>query len=209
MTKLYCLTLVVVLSLGCEESRPIVPVPRIDTSTPTGEFEWAMEKLKRAVVEFQPSRRDGLQVGKRNVSYEVFPPDSERDDYTARVTIESEMVYVIEEPPDSLEEEREQQRREQARKNFERQVSPDDPLDTSDYDPVQQKFLSQMEDLAAKSHVPHGAEPTIETPQVSHRKVYELAYLAGRWQLQTEPETDYERLWFEYALGPPSDGGAR
>ena len=209
MSRLCCLMLAAVLSLGCEESRPILPVARIDTSTPAGEFEWVMQKLERAVIEFQPSRRDGLRVGKRNVSYEVFPPDAEKEHYTARVVIESETMYVLEKPLDSVEEEREQRRREQARNNFEQQVNPDDPLDQAEFDPLQQKFLSQMEDIAAESRVPHGPEPTLETPQMIHRKVYELAYLDGQWQLLTETETDYERLWFAYALDQPPEEGAR
>ncbi len=209
MTKLCCLMLAAVLSLGCQKSRPSLPVARIDTSSPVGEFDWAMQKLERAVVEFQPSRRDGLQVGKRKVSYKVFPPNAERDHYTARVVIESETMYVLEESLDSVEEERERRRREQARKNFEQQVNPDDPLDQVEFDPLQQKFQSQMEDIAAESRVPRGPEPTIETPQVSHRRVYELAYLEEHWRLLTETETDYERLWFAYALDQPPEDGAR
>lgn len=203
MSRLCCLMLAAIVSLGCRESRPVLPVPRIDTSTPKGEFDWAMQRLERAVVEFQPSLRDGLQVGKRRVSYEVFPPDVEAEHFTARVVIETDAVYVLEELPDSAEEERERRRRERARERFEQQINSDDPLDESEYDPLNQKFQAQMEKIATESRVPHGPAPMLETPQMSNRKVYEFAYLEGRWQLLTETEADYERLWFEYALEQP------
>jgi len=209
MSRHCCLTLIVVLSLGCEKSRPDFPTQRIDTDTPAGQFDWAMQKLERAVLEFQPSGRDGLRVGKRKVSYKLFPPDAARKHHTARVTIESETIYVHDQPLQSLKEEKERERRERAREDFEQQAGLNDPLDESADDPLTQKFLSQMEDIAAKSRVPRGPEATIETPQMSDRKVYELAFLEGRWQLLTEPETDYERLWFEYALGPPPPQGSR
>ena len=198
-----CLMLAAVVSLGCTESRPIPPVARVDTSTPSGEFDWAMQRLERAVIEFQPSSRDGLQSGKRTVKYKVFPPESETDHYTARVVIETETIYLLEDPLDSAEEEREARRRERARKNFEQQVNADDSNSDAEFDPLQQKFLSQMEKIAAESRVPRGPEPILETPQMSYRKIYELAYLEDRWQLQTKTETDYERLWFEYALQEP------
>jgi len=57
-----------------------------------------------------------------------------------------------------------------------------------------------MEELAAKSSVPIVPEASIGNQKTSERKVYELAYLDNRWQLQTEPESDHERLWFDYAL---------
>jgi hypothetical protein len=196
------LALVLALSFGCEERKPDIPSERVDTSTPEGQFEWAMQKLERAVVEFQPSSVDGLRVGERRVSYEIFPPDDKRKHLSARVTIESEMVYVHEMPAKSLKEQREEQRRERARANFEQQVKSNDPLEATEVDPLEQKFLSQMEEMATESRGPRISEPVLETPELSDSKVYELAYLDSRWQLQTKPETDHERLWFEYALKP-------
>jgi hypothetical protein len=201
MIRLICLMLAMLLPLGCGDSRTNLPTERIDTSTPAGQFEWAMQKLKRAVIEFQPSRQDGLQVGKRKVSYELFPPDDVKKDLTARVTIESETVYVHDEPLEEAEE-IEERRRKRAREDFRQQVQPDDPFHEENLDPLQQKFLSQMEDLAAKRRTPTVPTPVLDHPEMSVRKVYDLAYLDGSWQLQTKPETDHERLWFEYALKP-------
>lgn len=199
---LLCLTLTGVLALGCSEPRSVPSVDRIDTSTPEGQFKWAMVKLERAVLEFLPSRTDGLQTGKRTVSYELFPPDDQRENYTAQVTIETETVFVMDSAADAAEEELEEKRRERARRNFEQQVADDDPLKPSEHDPLEDKFLTQMEELSTKSRVPRVPEPILDTPQVNDRKVYDLAYVEGSWQLETKPEKDHERLWFEYALKP-------
>jgi len=201
MKRLLCLVLLVALPLGCDDSGTHLPHERVDTSTPAGQFEWAMQKLQRAVLEFHPSRQDGLKIGKRNVSYKLFPPDDKKNHYTARVTIESEILYVHDNPLDAMKE-AEEERRKQAQESFRQQTQPDDPLDAANEDPLQQKFLSQMEGLAGKAKVKSTPPPVMDYPEVSERKVYDLAYLDGRWQLQTEVETDHERLWFEYALNP-------
>ncbi len=204
MIKLYCLTVAVMLSLGCEESRPAVPFASAQKDSPAGQFDYVMLRLKRAVLDFLPSRRAGLHVGKREVSYELFPPDATRSHYTARVTIESETVYVHNQPFQRVDKEKERQEkleRSKAQRKIEQQSEFDDPLGESYNDPLAEKFLEQMEEIGAGPRVPLVPEATIDNPQTSDRKTYDLAYLGGRWQLQTEPETDHERLWFDYALG--------
>ena len=82
---------------------------------------------------------------------------------------------------------------EKIQRNIEQQSGVEDPLI--------EKFMDQMEELAAEAPAPLMPEVVIENPQASDRKVYDLVYLKGRWELPAELETDHERLWFEYALG--------
>ncbi len=195
MVKLYCLTVVVMLSLGCGKSRPAVPFAPIPKNSPAGKFDYAMQRLKRAVQDFLPSRRAGLHIGKREVSYELFPPDATRSHYTARVTIESETAYIHDQlfqTPDKEKKRQERLERRRVQKSLEQQSEFDDPL--------AEKFMEQMEEIGAGPRVPLVPEATIDNPRTSDRTVYDLAYLDGRWPLQTEPETDHERLWFNYAL---------
>ncbi len=204
MVRLYCLTVAVMLSFGCGKSQPVVPSAPIQRDSSVGQFEYAMQRLERAVLEFLPSRRAGLHVGKRKVSYELFPPDATRSHYTARVTIESETIYVHNQPFQGNNKEKERQERAERRRvqrSLEQQSEFDDPLDESYDDPLAEKFMKQMEEIGAGPRVSLVPEATIDNPQTSDHKIYDLAYLGGRWQLQTEPETDHERLWFEYALG--------
>jgi hypothetical protein len=155
-----------------------------------------MQRLERAVLDFRPSQRSGLQIGRPKVSHELFPPDATRPHYKARVTIESETAYIHDRPLLASEREKKRQERlerEKAQRKFEQQSEIADPL--------AEKFMEQMEEIAAAPRTLRAPEVVIENQQASERKVYDLAYLKGQWELQTEPETDHERLWFEYALG--------
>lgn len=204
MIRIYCLTVAVTLSLGCEKSRPIATSAQVQRDSPVGQFDWAMQRLERAVLDFGPSRQAGLRVGKRKVSYELFPPDATRSRYTASVTIESETAYVHNQLFQASEKEKKRQERlerKRVQRRLEQQSELNDSLGESYDDPLAEKFMQQMEEMADKPSMPHVPEAMIDNPQTSDRKVYDLAYLKGRWQLQTEPETDHERLWFEYALG--------
>jgi hypothetical protein len=161
-----------------------------------------MQRLERAVLDFRPSQRSGLLIGMPKITHELFPPDATQTQYEARVTIESEAAYVHDRS--LLATEREKKRlesleREKAQRKFELQSEIEDPLT--------EQFLEQIEEIAAKPRILRMPEAVIETQQASDRKVYDLAYLKGRWELQTELETDHERLWFEYALGisPPDN----
>ena len=200
MVRFYILTVAVMLSLGCEKSRPVGPSASPQRDSPASQFDWIMQRLERAVLDFRPSERAGLRMGRQKVSHELFPPDATRPNYTARVTIESETMYVHDKPLLASDREKERQEllnREKARRRLEQQ---------SDFsDPLAENFMDQMDEIAAEPRLSAAPDVIIENPKSSDRKVYDLAYLKGRWQLQTEPETDHERLWFEYALGasPP------
>lgn len=204
MIRLYCLTVAVMLSLGCNESRPLAPSVPLKKDSPVGQFDWAMQRLKRAVLDFRPSQRGGLWIGKQKISHELFPPDATRSHYTARVMIESETTYIHDQPLRGADREKKRQERLQREKTQRK-------IERSEFDdPLAEKFMEQMEDIAAEPRTPLAPEVTIKNPQASDRRVYDLAYLKGRWELQTEPEKEHERLWFEYALGvSPQDNSRR
>ena len=199
VVKFLCLAFFVVLSFGCGESRRTIPTMQIRTDTPEGKFDWVMQRLERAVLDFSPVQRAGLHFGRRNVTHQLFPPTEERAHYTAVVKIQSEAAYVHDKPLEVVDKEKERQKRRQAMRRFNQQAGIDDP-DDGTFDPLANKFTSQIEDLAAETEPLRVRKTEIETPRVEDIKEYELAYLDERWQLQTEVETDYERLWFEYAL---------
>jgi hypothetical protein len=196
MIRVYCLIAVVMLSHGCSQSQPASPSTATSGNSPAGQFEWVMQRLERAVLDFRPSQRSGLMISTPKITHELFPPDATRTHYEARVTIESEAAYVHDRSllASGLEKKRQERlEREKAQRKFEQQSEIEDPL--------AEQFMEQMEEIAAEPRIPRIPEAVIETQQASDRKAYELAYLKGRWELQTEPETDHERLWFEYALG--------
>jgi hypothetical protein len=155
-----------------------------------------MQRLERAVLDFRPSQRSGLRIGMPKITHELFPPDATQPHYKARVTIESTVAYVHDQPLLASDREKKRQEileRDKIQRNIERQPEVEDPLI--------EKFMDQMEELAAEPPTPLMPEVLIENPQANDRKVYDLVYLKGRWELPAEVETDHERLWFEYALG--------
>ena len=204
MFRIYCLTVAVMFSLGCEKSRPAAPSTSVSRDSPEGQFDWAMQRLERAVLDFRPSRRAGLRIGNQKISHELFPPDATRSHYTARVTIESKTQYVHDQQLlASKRDEKRQERlkQEKARRKFEQESEIEGPLAES--------FMEQMEEIAAEPRLQDAPEVLIENLEKSDLKVFDLAYLKGRWELQTEPKTEYERLWFEYALGVAPQGNSR
>ena len=184
------------LALGCGKSEPVTPFVSPQRDSPAGKFDQIMLRLERAVLDFRPAERAGLRIGRPKITRELFPPDASRSHYTARVTIESESRYVHDRP--LLASEREKQRQEKLKRQKELRKLEQQPEIS---DPLAEKFMEQMEQIAAEPRTPLAPEVVIDNPQSSDRKVYDLAFLKGQWELQTEPETDYERLWFEYALG--------
>jgi len=196
MCRTYFLVVVVMILAGCEKTQPIVPSVSTQRSSPTGQFDWLMQRLQRAVLDFRPSQRAGLRVGRPKITHELFAPDDERAHYAASITIESNTAYVHDQTSRASEKEKkrkEKLKREKNRRKLESQSEVEDPL--------AEKFMEQMDEIAAEPRMQRMPDVTIENQQASDRKTYDLAYLKGRWQLQTELETVHEKLWFEYALG--------
>jgi len=166
-----------VVQEGCERRVPVGPAPVVVGNSPEAKFDWAMMRLKRALDLVRPLGHGGLRVD-RKLSYELHPPRASGSGYTAQVIIESKTAYRHELP------------------------STDQQANGSDRDAKALLGNRPVE----KTKEPEGdkvlnsQETRLEIPRISDQKAYDLAYLEGRWQLQTEPESDYERMWFEYAL---------
>ena len=203
MDRYLLLVLILFTGIACDKPRPALPPRRIDTATPEGKFEWAMQRLERAVLDFTSGQRSGLHIGNREIAHELFPPTADSKRYTARVVITSEQSYVPSEPLGSIDEEEILEKRRREIKRFNERAGIEDPEDT-EFDPIARRFQSQMDDLTARHSGPTRRFNNLDTPELKVEQVYELVFRENRWQLETEVETEHERLWFDYALEGPS-----
>jgi len=149
--------------------------------------------LRRALETFTPSANIGLRV-KREMSYEFHPPDASQPNYTAQVTIRSKTFYK---PgryvPD-------------ADKDSEKTIAAGPQADESAF--AEEMLANRADDPsglfdadgAFPSKKPMIVESHMPAPRLDKVNVYELTYRAGRWQLETLPESKHEQMWFEYAL---------
>jgi len=158
------------------------------------EFDWAMERLQRAIETFTlPAGRD-LRV-QRNVSIEFFPPTGSETDYTAKVIVESQSVFqprrFTSNTDDELKQAAEESRSEAAENFLEEEFSDDHENDPTAY-------LDDYEESPQRQTAI--VNPLVKAPSIKERIVYELAYRDERWQLISEPESEHEKLWFDYAL---------
>ena len=80
-------------ALGCEKPSVNEKPSATSLEDPVEEFEWGMRRLKRALRLFRPSAAEGLAT-KRNVEYELIPPEGKQSNYTARVTVTSATSYL-------------------------------------------------------------------------------------------------------------------
>ena len=200
MDRCLSIALLAFAVLGCEKRYASLPPGRIDTSTPEGQFEWVMQRLERTVLDTGwGDRSAGLRIANREIKHDLFPPTSEKSHYTASVTITSVKGYVPEEPLQLIDEEKVMKKRRREIKRIKERAGFEDP-DEGEFDPLASKFQSQMDELAARHQGPTRRLETLDTPTTKEEKIYELAFRDGRWELETEVQTEHERLWFEYAL---------
>jgi len=186
--SLLCALVPTLFGVGCESSRSDVDSKQLDDPIKE-DFDWAMVRLRRAIETFTPSANLGLSI-KRKFSYELIPPDSTQPLYTARVVVDSKMAYKP------------------------RRFSPatEDAL-ASAPKAADSAFAEEL--LAKRENDPTGLlgdfatgpapkatviEPLVDAPSAEERTVYELVYRDDRWQLETEPESKHEQMWFEYAF---------
>ena len=197
--RLLLILILVCFACGCSD-KPKSPVAlRVRTDTAEGQFKWIVQKLEHAVLDFSSTRRSGLTIYKRKVDSELIPPADGVDHYRGRITISYEAKYIPEETPALFDKEKQSEKRREEMKKMEQYAGLDD--EDKPYDPLAQRFQSEMEDLAAKGGKPLGQPNTVETPKLKNAKVYELAHLDGRWKLMTDLDSNSEKNWFAYALG--------
>jgi len=176
---------VTLCSTGCEETKTAAEIAK-DRADPEGEFEWGMERLKRALRDFSPSGADGVKVTDRKVEHKFFPPDKEHPNYRARVTITTETAFLHDKrgPKEAEAEPKEDE-----------EPKIDDPL--NDPEDEYSKVLDGAGTGPAGGNKPAVA---IEPRILESETVFELAYLDGKWKLTKQPEKKHEQLWFEYAF---------
>ncbi|MEM8946906.1 MAG: hypothetical protein AAGD11_17155 [Planctomycetota bacterium] len=156
---------------------------------PKKQFEWGMERLQRALRLSRPSTADGLYT-ERKMTYELIEPTDDSDRFTAKVTVTTAAEFIHGR--------RKVGAGEDGEASSEDKPQPEDPLsDKSDE-------LTKLLDLpGAGPQAPTAPAPIIEPRSLDSEAVFELAYLGGKWSLQTEPEHRYEKMWFEYAFPEP------
>lgn len=179
---------------GCEPRRTTVAKVKPQKHSAEVDFEWAMERLRRAVENFTPSGDLNLRV-KRKFSYKLLPPSESQPLYTATVTVASVSKYkplrqqpVVDELPkrDQLADLRDQES-EFGEDSF---LGGEDESATTPY----------VNDRDIQGRNPIRVETLIKAPSVKNQSVYELIYKKRRWHLVTQPESQHEQMWFEYAL---------
>ncbi|NOY29617.1 MAG: hypothetical protein GXP28_05405 [Planctomycetes bacterium] len=178
------------LSVGCEFSRSEVSDSKQSDDRAKADFDWAMERLRRAIETFTPSGNLGLSI-KRELSYEFIPPNSPQSNCTARVIVDSKTAY--------------RPKRFYPAADEELSVDPKAVDNAFTEEELQAKRANDptgLQDdfvvgLPPKAPI---VDPLVNAPSREERIVYELVYRDKRWQLETQPESEHERLWFEYAL---------
>lgn len=184
--------------LGCDSPPASLPPRAIDTQTPEGKFDWVMQRFERAVLDFGSSQRSGLRIGQQKVDRKLIPPTEDTPYYTAVITVSSEKEYVPEQPIPLIDKKEIKEQRRREMRKFNKQAGLRDQ--ESPFDPLDAQFDKDMEELAAERGGPILDGAIVESPVVTDVAVYELAYQEDRWQLKSELEKEYEKLWFEYAL---------
>ncbi len=188
-----CVFVSLLFVLGCEASRIGVSGSKKAVDPVKADFDWAMERLRRAIETFTPPAGLGLRV-QRKLSFEFFPPDESKTDYTAKVIVESKSAFQPRRfTPNSDDE------LEQAEDAFLEATGgdlDDEFSNNRENDPT--AFLKDLPESSQQK--PKFVNPLVKAPSIKERTVYELIYRDERWQLVSEPEAKHEQLWFEYAL---------
>lgn len=148
-----------------------------------------MTRLKRVLSLVRPTGQDGLRVD-RKLSYELHAPDTSQAHYTARVTIDSETAYR-----------HESSNRDSQAGGSGNHAKGDSSLGNAGRgNPLSDSFTGNPRKPKGNAKALNAQDGRVKTARLSVQKVYDLIYRDGRWQLQTKPDTEHERMWFEYAL---------
>ena len=181
------LVLILILSgnSGCNKE----PQTQLKTTQakhlPVKQFEWGMERLQRALDFSKPSLADGLYTD-RKMAYELIEPTAGSDDrYTAKVTVTSTTEFIHEKRKTSDKDQKEIKNKDQAEK-----------LKLGNVDPLEQV----LELPGAGPQVSTVPPPKVEPRSIDNQIVFDLAYMDGKWKLQTEPDHEYQKMWFKYAF---------
>lgn len=170
--------------VGCGPEMP-VPPPRESINPAVDDFDWAMERLKRAFELFQPPTSLGLSV-KRDLEYKLIEPSDSQPNYVANVTVSTRAIFNH----DVL-----GQRRP---KNENESTKLDDPYVTPENAAVAQELGVDVPAVTVPTQPV--ADARIPAQKYEEKKDYILEYKDNRWQLKTESLEENEKMWFDYAL---------
>lgn len=179
---------------GCQRQTKL-QTPAVVRNSPEAKFDWIIQRLERALELGKPSLA-GIQV-ERKVSYNLQKPAAPDESYTARVVINTNTKYSL---PTSA--------------NRNRSASPDeeggapsalesvgisDPLASlkKGHQPMSgNKKPRAKSDVTVRQRARLGASSRV----LQEERIFDFAHLDGQWQLQTDLESETERLWFDYAM---------
>ena len=187
------LIVVVVISGGCEPPRTGVAKSKPQKNPAETDFDWAMQRLRRAIESFSSSGDPSLRI-KRKFSYELLPPSKQQPLYTAIVRVESVSKYKPRRRTPTTDEPN--QNRFDPLQDYDDSLSLDPFAEGEEGSPA---ILYDDRDIQGKSKSSR-VESLIKAPSVKEQNVYELVYKKRHWQLVAQPESKHEQLWFEYAL---------
>ena len=186
---------VLMILLGCGHA-PSPQSPALILHTPETRFDWAIERLGQALEMSKPTGVEALHV-RRDMSHQLYPPDESNPSYRARITIESVSMYYATNGG---------KRKEKASKKKRESSKPKKDLLIDD------PFAHDQERLLADAPIeyldlpgigpkaPLSVKAKVETPRVATKTSYEWIYREEKWELVEPPESNQERMWFEYAL---------
>jgi len=192
-----CLLSPALLGIGCETSRSDVTSSQRQDETAKADFDWAMARLRRAVETFTPSANIGLRM-KRELSYELIPPDASQPLYTAQVIVKSKTAYQPERFFPALDDDEEEEQDESSDQRTADMILAEELRADGENDSTVIREDYQ-EDPLPKTMI---VESLVAAPSSEERVVYNLVYRNNRWQLETQPDSKHEKMWFEYALRP-------
>lgn len=200
MDRFLLVLFVLFACFGCDsaggDAQRLAETPQ---TSPEDEFEWVIKRLERAVLDFSSTERAGLRIGDRKLAHQLIPPSEATPHYTAIVMISSEKGYLPDQSLVTLSKKKIKQDRREAMKRFNEHSGFDDRQSDA-FDPITDQLKSQMEEVAANRSGPIRTSGDLDIPMLKDEKIYELAYLDGRWQVHSKLETETEQLWFQYAL---------
>jgi len=200
--------LVAIFIGGCGDNGSgsrVFPSAAKDDSDPTErakeDFDWAMERLHRAVQSFRPASSLGMRV-QREMTHELQLADNPNEPHRAVVTISTKTFYDHEPASDENgnEDAKKEQQKQNKKKNKSQQSDGENAFLLSGDESQQEVFESMEEIPELESAVPKIVEPKLEPRTLEEKDEFDLIYKDGQWQLVTQPEVEHVRMWFEYAL---------
>lgn len=181
---------------GCGFSESSRPNLSQSLFTPEEDLEWAIQRLRSALDVSSSSGGSGLHV-KRKMNYKYNAPGANNSAPTALVTIESLSIFLTKkspppEPKDAADKENDQNL-------FTPIPGLDDPFGEEDED-YQDLLLNQQHKGTKRKKRPIAADANVPAPRKHETQEFRLVYREGKWQLEEEPEGEYEQALFKYAL---------